>query len=164
MDSKAQPQDFNPRYWIAGTEAKVPRVLHTMLRVSDPKAALEFYVDLIGMKLIDVFEVEANRLTAYFLAFDETQVDGFLELAYVEGADTPYSHGTGYGHVSIGAPDFASLVAKLEATGVEFVVKPMRLFPGGPQLTLVKDPDGYVVEFIQGHRDHGVPEEALSPG
>jgi lactoylglutathione lyase len=153
MDTAEATPDFDPKRWIAGTDATETRLLHTMLCVRDPQASLRFYVDVFGMKVVDVVEIETTRLTAYFLGSNENQTDGFLELAHFWDAAEPYSHGTGFGHVSIGAPDFAATLTALEALGTEFLVRPMIMFPGGPQLALVKDPDGYTVEFIQARRD-----------
>jgi lactoylglutathione lyase len=119
---------------------------------------VRFYVDGLGMKLIDVFQIESRRLTAHFLGFEEGQQDGFLELAHYWDAEAPYTHGTGYGHVSVGAPDFFAAFERLKAMGAEVLSEPMRIFPGGPLLAMVKDPDGYAVEIVQARRDAG--EEA----
>lgn len=139
----------DPRYWIGGMDATAPRILHTMMRIKDPDAALRFYVDGLGMKLVHRFDLEAKRLTALFLSFDETSVDGFLELAHYWDTATPFSHGTGYGHIAVGAPDLEGALARLEAMGAEVAMRPYKLFETGPTLAMVKDPDGYVVELVQ---------------
>jgi lactoylglutathione lyase len=145
-------QDFDPRCWIAGTDADRPRMLHTMMRVRDPQASIRFYVEGLGMKLVDVFEIPERRLTAHFLGFEEGQQDGFLELAWYWDAEAAYTHGSGYGHVSVGAPDFDATFARLKAFGAEVLAEPFRIFPGGPRLAMVKDPDGYAVEIVQARR------------
>jgi lactoylglutathione lyase len=153
MSDATATKDFDPKYWLAGTDAKDRRILHTMMRVKDPETALHFYVDGLGMKLVHRYEIESKRLTAFFLSFDENSTDGFLELAHYWDADAPYSHGSGYGHIAVGVPDFYEAVAKLEAMGTEIVARPYILFAGGPKLAMVKDPDGYLVELIQAKRD-----------
>jgi lactoylglutathione lyase len=153
MDAPVATPDFDPKYWIAGTDATTSRILHTMMRIADPERALRFYVEGLGMTLVYTFDIEQKRLTGYFLSFDANSTDGFLELAHYWDVGADYSHGSGYGHIAVGAPDLHGLIAKLAAMGVEVVKEPYILFPGGPQLAMVRDPDGYMVELIQARRD-----------
>ncbi len=152
MTAEVAVEDFNPAYWIAGTDATSSRILHTMMRIADPEATMRFYIDGLGMKLVHRFELESKRMTAYFFSFDENSVDGLLELAHAWDADQPYSHGNGYGHIAVGSPDFDASFAKLEAMGAEVVKCPYKLFESGPKLAMVKDPDGYVIELVQARR------------
>ena len=71
---------------------------HTMIRVKDPKASLDFYQWILGMELIDEFKGE--DFTLYFLAFDHSNGasseekkankfnrEGILELTYNHGTE-----------------------------------------------------------------------------
>jgi lactoylglutathione lyase len=124
-----------------------------MARVTDFDAALRFYVEGFGMKvLMDKFHAEARRVTAMFLGFDDFTVGGCLELAKNWDAKGPYSHGSGYADISIGVPDLAAMVTKLEAMGTEIGLRPTVLLEGGSRVAFVKDPDGHAVELVQTKR------------
>ena len=134
--------------WVWGADATRPRFLHTMIRVRDFDASLRFYVDGLGMKVLDRFEIEARRVTAFFIGFGGYEDGGCLELTHLWDVDA-YTHGTGYGHIAIGVPDLPGALAKLEAMGVEVTQRPVKYFADAPHLAFVKDPDGYSVELIQ---------------
>jgi lactoylglutathione lyase len=153
MSGKDPVNEFDARYWVWGSDAHKPRVLHTMIRVSDFEAALRFYVDGLGMAVKDRYDIEARRVTAIYLGFGDYAEGGVLELAHNWDATEPCSHGSGYGHLAIGVPDIDATIAKLKAMGAEVTLPPTRYFAGAPQLAFVKDPDGYSIELIQTRRD-----------
>lgn len=138
--------------WAWGSDAAEPRILHSMIRVSNLNASLDFYCRSLGMKTIARHDVEAGRFSIVFLSFSDNFDSGALELTY--NWDGPpggegYSHGTGYGHMAFGVPDVPALCKRLQGEGVEITVAPKILFPGGPSLAFIKDPDGYNIELIQ---------------
>ncbi len=154
MNGEEADNGFDPTRWLWGYEASKQRILHTMLRVKDIDASLRFYVDGLGMKVIDRIEIPERRAAATFLGFGGFSEGATLELAsYLDGAGESYSHGTGYGHVAIGVLDIRTAMAKLEAAGAEVTLRPKRFFSGGPLVSFVKDPDGYSVELVQTRRD-----------
>lgn len=148
-----KPEDseaFDPRMWVWGVEETQPRLLHTMIRVNDWDASLRFYLEGLGMKVImNRFDVEARRVSAMFIGFGDFHQGGALELTRQWDQTGPYTHGTSYGHVSVGVPDIAAMVARLEGMGAEVTQRPTVLKPGGPEVAFVKDPDGFDIELIQ---------------
>jgi lactoylglutathione lyase len=90
-----------------------------------------------------------------FVGFNDYTAGGIVELTRSWDFDGAYSHGSGYGHISIGVPDIVAMIAKLETMGMEITMRPKPLIAGGPRVAFVKDPDGYAVELIQTHRDNG---------
>ena len=143
---------FDPKLWVWGARDESPRFLHTMIRVKDFEASMRFYVDGLGMTVLDRFDVPVRRSTGVFLGFADYAAGGLLELAQNWDAEGPYSHGTGYGHIAIGVPDIMAMVAKLEAMGSEITLRPKVLLAGGPHVAFAKDPDGYSVELIETRR------------
>lgn len=152
MTSATSRDECDPKLWVWGADASKPRLLHSMVRVKDVDAAIRFYVNGFGMKVLGRFEVETRRSTGVFLGFGDYDAGGVLELASKWDHEGPYSHGSGYGHISIGVPDMTATVAKLESMGAEITVRPKPLIPGGPAVAFVKDPDGYEIELIQTRR------------
>lgn len=148
MSSQAT-EEFNPAYWVWGSAADRPRVLHTMIRVRDLDAALGFYRDGLGMKVLDRYDFESGRFSIVFLAFGSYDEGGGIELTWNWDVEQAYSHGSGYGHVAIGVPDLDATVIRLESLGVQIPVRPKRQAPGAPRLAFARDPDGYSIELIQ---------------
>lgn len=117
---------------------------HTMLRVSDPEAVIDFYRDAFG------FEVRETRgrdtFTLHFLAMPGQTAE--LELTYNHGEDDPYDKGDGFGHVAIRVgPDETLQEAydqAVAAGGEDY--RPPAECPGN--YAFVRDPEGYEVEII----------------
>jgi lactoylglutathione lyase len=139
--------------WVWGEHADRPRVLHSMLRVRDLDAALRFYCDGLGMRVLDRYDIEAGRFSILFLSYAGYR-DGpaAIELTHNWDRDEDYSHGSGYGHVAIGVPDVAAMWERLPAYGGRQGSAPRAMMAGAPQLAFVHDPDGYAIELIQTNR------------
>jgi lactoylglutathione lyase len=153
MNSETSRVAFNPRLWVWGTDDRTPRMLHTMIRVANFDRSLRFYIGGLGMKvLMDRFDVEVRRTTGMFLGFGDYAAGGCLELVQHWDVEGPYTHGTGFGHMSIGVPDIVGMVNTLEAMGSECTLQPTVLMAGGPRVAFVKDPDGYALELIETRR------------
>ena len=143
---------------------------HTMLRVKDSAASLEFYTQALGMSLIDQRDFPEAGFSLYFLAYlppgartprDETQrhrwmagMSGVLELTHNHGTEhqpgAVYHDGNseprGFGHICVSVPDLEAACARFEQLGVPFQ---KRLQDGRMKnIAFIKDPDGYWVEII----------------
>lgn len=144
---------------------------HTMLRVKDPQASLDFYTRVLGFSLVRHVDYAQWKFSLYFLviadAADLPQGDdearrqwlasrpGVLELTHNHGTETEqgavYHNGNseprGFGHICISVPDIVAACARFEALGVPFQ---KRLSDGNMrEVAFIKDPDGYWVEIIQ---------------
>ncbi|WP_232476194.1 lactoylglutathione lyase [Flavisphingomonas formosensis] len=153
MATAAETDKIDP-LWVWGETADRPRLLHSMLRVRDVEKSLRFYCDGLGMTLLDRYDFEQGRFSILFLSFAGYR-DGpaAIELTYNWDTETPYTHGSGYGHIAIGVPDVAAMYARLGDHGGEPVTAPKTMMAGAPELAFVKDPDGYAIELIQIRRD-----------
>lgn len=122
------------------------KLLHVMLRVSDPEAVVKFYEEAFGFELVET--KERDTFTLYFLRVPGQDVA--LELTYNHGEDEPYEKGAGFGHVAVRAPDGMTLQeaydAAVAAGGEDY--RPPAECPGN--YGFVKDPEGYEVEIL-GH-------------
>ncbi|HKY19850.1 MAG TPA: VOC family protein [Vicinamibacterales bacterium] len=139
--------------WVWGESDAAPRVLHSMIRVSNLDSSLRFYRDGLGMQVLNRYDFEKGRFSIVFLSFAGYR-DGpaALELTHNWDAAEAYTHGSGYGHVAIGVPDIAGMYARLAEYGGTQVTAPKQMVEGAPALAFVKDPDGYSIELIQTHR------------
>lgn len=118
------------------------RYLHTMVRVTDPKASLRFYCDLLGLREVRRSENEQGRFTLIFLA-PPGQEDAQVELTHNWDPEE-YSGGRNFGHLAYEVEDIYALCARLQAGGVT-INRP----PRDGRMAFVRSPDGISVELLQ---------------
>jgi lactoylglutathione lyase len=107
------------RLWMWGTNVATMRVLHTALRVEDIERSLRFYVDGVGMKVIERINIAPRRVRVVFLGFegDDYRAGGFLELVQHLDHEGGYDHGTAFHRVSFGVADTRAVVAEPKRLG-----------------------------------------------
>ena len=126
------------------------RYLHTMLRVRNLDASVDFYTRLMGMTELRRREVPDGKYTLVFVGYGDEASHTVLELTYNRGQDDGYDLGTGFGHLAIGVADVAATCAELRAAGVRITREPGPVKFGTTIIAFIEDPDGYKIEFIQG--------------
>jgi lactoylglutathione lyase len=118
------------------------RYLHTMVRVSDVDASLDFYVGKLGLKEVRRTENQAGRYTLIFLA-PEGQEDAQVELTYNWDPET-YGPGRNFGHLAYQVDDIYATCDRLMKAGVT-INRP----PRDGYMAFVKSPDGISIELLQ---------------
>lgn len=140
----------------------------TMLRIKDPSKSVPFYVNVLGMTLLDTFDFPDMAFTLYFLGYPEQAVPSdpkvrakwifeqpaLLELTHNYGTenDPHFAHHNGnseprgFGHIGISVPDVYAASERFEQLGVPFVKKPDDGAMRG--LAFIQDPDGYWIEIL----------------
>jgi lactoylglutathione lyase len=143
---------------------------HTMLRVKDASASLDFYTRVLGYQLIDKRDFAEAQFSLYFLALlpagtavPESDADRRLWMAGMPGVlELTHNHGTeaqdgpvyhdgnsdprGFGHICVSVPDIQSACKRFDELQVPYQ---KRLEDGRMKhLAFIKDPDGYWVEII----------------
>ncbi|WP_372778628.1 lactoylglutathione lyase [Litorivivens sp.] len=125
------------------------KYLHTMVRVSDIDASLNFYCNLLGMKEISRYDNDKGRFTLIFLAAadDEAQAKEekrpTLELTYNWDPES-YSGGRNFGHLAFLVDDIYALCQRLQDGGVT-INRP----PRDGHMAFVRSPDNISVELLQ---------------
>ena len=123
--------------------------LHTMVRVSDVDASLNFYCNLLGMKEMYRKENEKGRFTLIFLAApgdEERAAESkapLLELTYNWDPEE-YSGGRNFGHLAFRVENIYGACKKLQDGGV-LIARP----PRDGYMAFVRSPDGISVELLQ---------------
>ena len=123
--------------------------LHTMVRVSDLQASLEFYCDALGLVETSRTESEAGRFTLIFLAAPEdlhlakSSSAPLLELTYNWDPET-YNGGRNFGHLAFRVDDIYATCAKLTEAGVT-INRP----PRDGHMAFVRSPDNISIELLQ---------------
>ena len=124
------------------------RILHTMIRVGDLKRSLDFYTQVLGMKLLRQADYPGGRFTNAFVGYDDESRAAVLELTY--NWDTAsYDLGTGYGHVAIKVDDAYRACEEVKRRGGKVTREAGPMKHGKTVIAFVEDPDGYKIEFIQ---------------
>lgn len=120
------------------------RYLHTMLRVRDLDAALDFYVTKLGLKEQRRTENAAGRFTLVFLGSGASDDTAQVELTYNWDQAEPYAVGRFFGHLAYEVDDIYALCTQLMAAGV-VIHRP----PREGRMAFIKSPDGHSVELLQ---------------
>lgn len=147
---------------------------HSMLRVKDPKVALDFYTHVMGMRLLRKLDFPELMFSLYFLHRPEEGRNppedmgdrtawtfsqrGLLELTHNWGtetdADFKYHDGNaqpqGFGHICFSVPDLDAAVQWFDDNQVTFVKRPDQ--GRMKDVAFIKDPDGYWIEIVEPSR------------
>ena len=127
-----------------------PRIRHTMLRVKNIEASIDFYTRIFGMTLFRRMDNEGGKYSVAFVGYGDENSAPAIELTYNWGKDEDYDKGDGFGHIAIGVPDIYGICEKIAAEGFEIPRPPGPLKHGGPNasvIAFVRDPDGYSIEL-----------------
>ena len=130
------------------------RYLHTMLRVRDLDAALDFYVNKLGLTEVRRRVDDKNRYTLVFLAGpeDETLVSEskkagrdapLVELTYNWDTED-YGEARYFGHLAYEVDDIYATCEKLQKGGVT-INRP----PRDGNMAFVRSPDKHSIELLQ---------------
>ncbi|MCE2573756.1 lactoylglutathione lyase [Motilimonas eburnea] len=123
------------------------RLLHTMLRVGNLEKSIEFYTQVLGMKLLRKSENVEYKYTLAFLGYGEESEQTVIELTYNWGTDS-YDLGNAYGHIAIETQDIYATCDAIRAAGGNITREPGPVKGGTTVIAFVKDPDGYAIELI----------------
>jgi len=117
--------------------------------ISDPAKSLAFYRDMLGMKDDGEMEVRGGRM--YRVLCGTSLVKLIKMDREPEGKPVGGGPGRGFGlrYFTIHVDDVRAIVAKLESAGIKPLVPPAENRPG-VLMAMVNDPDGNIVEFLQG--------------
>ena len=116
--------------------------LHTMVRVKDVDASLHFYCDLLGLKEVRRFDVEAGRFTLIFLA-PPGQEEAQVELTHNWDPED-YDEGRNFGHLAYAVDDVYAACQKFVDGGVT-INRP----PRDGRMAFVRSPDNISIELLQ---------------
>ena len=119
-----------------------------MLRVGNLQRSIDFYTNVLGMKLLRTSENTAYKYSLAFLGYGSNPDHAELELTYNHGVDS-YDMGTAYGHIALGVPDAYAACEKIKANGGNVTREAGAVKGGSTVIAFVTDPDGYKIELIQ---------------
>ncbi len=118
------------------------RYLHTMVRVRDLEASLDFYCNKIGLKEVGRHEVPAGRFTLVFLGAPENP-DSQVELTWNWDPED-YGSARNFGHLAYEVENIYETCQRLLDAGVT-ISRP----PRDGRMAFVRSPDLISIEFLQ---------------
>jgi lactoylglutathione lyase len=124
------------------------RILHTMLRVGDLQRSIDFYTNVLGMKLLRTSDNPEYQYTLAFVGYGSNPDHAELELTYNYGT-TSYELGTAYGHIAISADDIVAACDAARANGGNVTREPGPVKGGNTVIAFITDPDGYKIEVLE---------------
>ncbi len=124
------------------------RILHTMLRVGNLDKSLQFYTQVLGMKLLRQKDYPEGKFTLAFVGYQNESDGTVLELTH-NWETEKYEIGTGYGHIAIEVLDAYQACDAVRKLGGKVTREAGPMKHGATIIAFVEDPDGYKIEFIQ---------------
>ena len=124
------------------------RVLHTMIRVGDLERSIQFYTEVLGMKLLRRKDYPDGKFTLAFIGYGPESEHAVIELTH--NWDTArYDLGDGFGHVALEVDDAYAACEEIKRRGGKVVREAGPMKHGTTVIAFVEDPDGYKIELIQ---------------
>lgn len=125
------------------------RYLHTMVRVTDLDASLDFYCNKFGLREVRRIESQQGRFTLVFLSAPEdveaaeANKAPLVELTYNWDPEN-YTGGRNFGHLAYEVDDIYALCDRLMKSGVT-INRP----PRDGKMAFVRSPDNISIEILQ---------------
>jgi len=118
------------------------KYLHTMVRVSDLDASLDFYCNKLGLVLTRRQDNEKGRYTLAFVSAPGDEAAA-IELTYNWDPET-LSGARNFGHIAYAVDDIYATCQKLMDAGVT-INRP----PRDGRMAFVRSPDNISIELLQ---------------
>ncbi|WP_233980486.1 lactoylglutathione lyase [Pectobacterium versatile] len=132
------------------------RLLHTMLRVGDLQRSIDFYTQILGMRVLRTSENTEYKYTLAFVGYTEESEGAVIELTYNWGVDS-YDLGNAYGHIALGVDDVAATCERIRKAGGNVTREAGPVKGGTTVIAFIEDPDGYKIELIENtHAGNGI--------
>jgi len=125
------------------------KYLHTMVRVKDLEASLDFYCNKLGLVEVSRSENSGGRFTLVFLSAPDDVEEArarrapMVELTYNWDAED-YGGGRNFGHLAYAVDDIYAVCRRLHEGGVT-INRP----PRDGRMAFVRSPDEISIELLQ---------------
>jgi lactoylglutathione lyase len=123
------------------------RLLHTMLRVSDLNQSIQFYTEVLGMRLLRRQDYPRGKYTLAFVGYGDEGDSTVIELTHNWDV-SEYELGDAFGHISIEVDDIYAAAEKIRKLGGKIIREPGPMNAGTTVVAFIEDTDGYQIELI----------------
>ena len=123
------------------------RILHTMIRVGDLQRSIDFYTQVLGMKLLRRQDYPEGEFTLAFVGYGDEKDHTVIELTHNWDTDS-YDLGNGFGHLAIEVDDVYEAASQIKQRGGKIIRDAGPMNAGTTIIAFVEDPDGYAIELL----------------
>jgi len=127
------------------------KFLHSMIRVKNLEASLNFYCNLLGLTEVSRKDVPQGEFTLVFLRADDTGSE--IELTHNWGSEEVYTKGRNFGHLAFEVENIYETCQNLADNGVD-ILRP----PRDGHMAFVCCPDNISIELLQKGESLGIQE------
>jgi lactoylglutathione lyase len=124
------------------------RIGYVSLKVRDLERSLHFYETVMGLKQSRRLQASKDVVEVLLHAADASDASGVM-LMHDARRDRPYELGDGYSRMVVYVDDLRRIVDALPASGGTTVRATTRVEALKISIMLARDPDGYLIEFVQ---------------
>lgn len=123
------------------------RLLHTMIRVRNLERSIQFYTEVLGMKLLRQKDYPDGKFTLAFVGYGDEKNHTAIELTHNWDTDA-YDIGSGFGHLAIEVDDVYKAAEAIRSMDGKIIREPGPMNAGTTIIAFVEDPDGYQIELL----------------
>jgi len=130
---------------------KLGMFIHTSIRTSNMERSINFYTQLLGLKVVSRREIPQNNAEIASLRDPEAR-GSTLELTLYRNQkkfSQPDYEVRVFDHIAFEVKDMAETIAAMHKANVTITDEPFRLSASGSLIAFVEDPDGTLIELIQ---------------
>lgn len=125
--------------------------IHASIRTSNMEKSVDFYVRLLGLKLLSRREIPQNNAELAFLQ-DPQGKGATLELTFYRAQEKfiqPEYEDRLFDHLAFEVKDLQKTITAMRKENITITDEPYRLSPTGSLIAFVEDPDGTLIELIE---------------
>lgn len=132
---------------------------HVTVSVADVDKSLAFYRDLLGFPVLG--RLYYNNQVGLVIDFLDIGNNGILEIFSFSKAPVkpsefvPDDRQLGMRHMAFTVKSVDATAERLKKAGVAFTLNPVDAY-GGPRIAFFKDPDGTLIEILEGKIDYDI--------
>jgi lactoylglutathione lyase len=126
--------------------------VHASIRTSNLERSIDFYTRLLGLKVLSRREIKQNNAEIVFLR-DPKGEGCTLELTFYRDQKKftqPEYEERLFDHLAFEVADMNKTLAALRKEKVTITDEPYKLESNGPVIAFIEDPDGTLIELIEG--------------
>lgn len=101
------------------------RLLHTMLRVGNLDKSIDFYTNVLGMRVLRRNDYPDGKFTLAFVGYQDEAEGAVIELTHNWDTDK-YDLGSGYGHIALKSTMPTKPVTRSRNAAARSLAKPAR--------------------------------------
>jgi lactoylglutathione lyase len=118
-----------------------------MIRVGNLEKSIQFYTEVLGMKLLRQKDYPDGEFTLAFIGYGDEADNTVIELTYNWGTDR-YDLGSGFGHIALEVDDVYQAAEEIRKRGGKIIREAGPMNAGTTIIAFIEDPDGYPIELI----------------